>query len=96
MKVQRPEAAFPHTPTTFSLREDRYKYIWYHGFWDMNELYDLQVDPQEQYNLIKAPQHQDLRSEMRNRLFDKLEAMDAMQIPLRRFNWQADEKLIGN
>ncbi len=90
------EAAFPHTPTTFSLRGDRYKYIWYHGVWDMNELYDLQEDPQEQYNLIEVPQYQDLRSEMRNRLFDKLEAMDAMQIPLRRFNWQADEKLKGH
>lgn len=90
------EAAFPHTPTTFSLRGDRYKYIWYHGVWDLNELYDLQADPQERYNLIEVPEYQDLRSEMRNRLFDKLEAMDAMQIPIRRFNWQADEKLIGN
>lgn len=90
------EAAFPHTPTTFSLRGDRYKYIWYHGVWDLNELYDLQEDPQEQYNLIEVPQYQYLSSEMRNRLFDKMEAMDAMQIPLRRFNWQADEKLKGH
>jgi len=33
---------------------------------------------------------------MRNRLFDKLESMDAMKVPLRRFNFQADEKLMGN
>jgi len=89
------EAAFPHTPTTFALRQDRYKYIWYHGIWDRNELYDLQEDPNEQYNLIEVPQYQDIRNEMRNRLFDKMESMNAMQIPLRRFNWQADEKLIG-
>ncbi len=90
------EAAFPHTPTTFSLRGDRYKYIWYHGVWDMNELYDLQEDPQERHNLIEVPQYQELRNEMRNRLFDKMESTGAMQIPLRRFNWQADEKLEGN
>jgi N-acetylglucosamine-6-sulfatase len=90
------EAAFPHTPTTFSLRDDRYKYIWYHGVWDMNELYDLKEDPNERYNLIESPQHQELRNEMRSRLFDKMESMGAMQIPLRRFNWQADEKLRGN
>jgi hypothetical protein len=30
---------------------------------------------------------------MRNRLFDRLEAEDAMQIPLRRGDWQADERL---
>jgi hypothetical protein len=46
--------------------------------------------------LIEVPQYQELRKKMRNRLFDKMEAMDAMQIPLRRFNWQADEKLRGN
>jgi N-acetylglucosamine-6-sulfatase len=90
------EAAFPHTPTTFSLRGARYKYIWYHGVWDMNGLYDLQKDSNERYNLIEVPQYQELRKKMRNRLFDKMEAMDAMQIPLRRFNWQADEKLRGN
>ncbi|MGM0546907.1 MAG: sulfatase family protein [Bacteroidota bacterium] len=89
------EAAFPHTPTTFSIRDDRYKYIWYHGVWDQNELYDLKEDPNERYNLIEAPEHQELREEMRDRLFDKLESMDAMEIPLRRFNFQADEKLKG-
>lgn len=90
------EPAFPHTPTTFSIRDDRYKYIYYHGVWDMNELYDLKEDPNERYNLIEVPQYQKLRKEMRNRLFDKMESMDAMEIPLRRFNWQADEKLKGN
>ena len=41
------EYAFPHTPTTFALRGDRYKYIFYHGVWDLNEFYDLQTDPRE-------------------------------------------------
>jgi hypothetical protein len=30
---------------------------------------------------------------MRSRLFDRLEAAGAMQIPLRRGNWQAAERL---
>lgn len=90
------EAAFPHTPTTFALRGDRFKYIFYHGVWDLNELYDLQADPLEKHNLIEIPEFLPVVNEMRNRLFDRLEQEDAMIIPFRRFNWQADEKLIGN
>lgn len=90
------EPAFPHTPTTFSLRGERYKYIYYHGIWDRDELYDLQDDPYERYNLSEAPHFRELRDEMRSRLFDRMEELGAMQIPLRRAGWQADEKLIGN
>jgi N-acetylglucosamine-6-sulfatase len=88
------EPAFPHTPTTFALRSDRYKYIWYHGVWDRDELYDLQEDPQERYNLSEVPHYKALRNKMRNRLFEEMEARNAMFIPLRRAGWQADEKLI--
>lgn len=88
------EPAFPHTPTTFSIRGDRYKYIYYHGIWDRDELYDLQEDPDEKYNLADVPGFIALRNEMRNRLFDLMEKENAMNIPVRRFNWQADEKLI--
>ncbi len=88
------EPAFPHTPTTFSLRGDRYKYIYYHGVWDRDELYDLQNDPEERYNLAEVPGFIELRNEMRSRLFDVMESEDAMSIPVRRFNWQADEKQI--
>lgn len=90
------EPAFPHTPTTFALRDDQYKYIWYHGVWDRDELYDLQADPEERYNLSEVPQYMDVRNEMRTRLFDKMEERNAMIIPLRRAGWQAGEKLIGN
>lgn len=88
------EPAFPHTPTTFSIRGDRYKYIYYHGIWDRDELYDLQEDPDEKYNLADVPGFIALRNEMRGRLFDLMEKESAMNIPVRRFNWQADEKLI--
>ena len=39
------EYNFPQTPTTFALRGKRYKFIQYHGIWDIDELYDLKNDP---------------------------------------------------
>ena len=45
------ERNFPQTPTTFALRDDRYKFIRYHGLWDVDELFDLTADPDEMNNL---------------------------------------------
>ncbi len=87
------EHAFPHTPTTFALRGEQYKYIYYHGIWDLNELYDLRTDPREQHNLINVPAFKAVADEMRNRLFDRLEEADAMRLPIRRGGWQAAERL---
>ncbi len=86
------EYAFPHTPSTFALRGDRFKYIFYHGVWDQNEFYDLQSDSLERHNLIDVPLYQDSIRAMRNRMFDKLQATDGMQIPMRRGDWQANER----
>jgi N-acetylglucosamine-6-sulfatase len=86
------EYAFPQTPTTFALRGDRYKYIFYHGIWDENELYDLVSDPMERYNLIDVPMMQDTVRAMRTRLFDRLQATDGMRVPVRRGEWQAGER----
>jgi N-acetylglucosamine-6-sulfatase len=86
------EHAFPHTPTVFALRGPRYKYIYYHGLWDVNELYDLQSDSLEQHNLIDVPAYQTRVRAMRERLFDLLEASGGMRIPLRRGDWQAAER----
>ena len=86
------EYAFPHTPTTFALRGDRWKYIYYHGVWDTNELYDLASDPQERVNLVHVPMLADTVATMRDRLFDRLEATDGMRIPVRRGSWQAAER----
>jgi N-acetylglucosamine-6-sulfatase len=84
---------FPHTPTMFGLRTDRWKYIFYYGLWDLNELYNLQRDPQEMHNLVEV--RPDLADSLRNELFDRLEASGAMNIPLKRPRGsQQDERKI--
>jgi arylsulfatase A-like enzyme len=88
------EHAFPHTPTTFALRGERFKYIYYHGVWDTQELFDLSNDPYERHNLIDLPEYQDTVKAMRTRLWDKLEETGGMQMPLRRGDWQACERLV--
>ena len=76
------ERNFPHTPTIHALRGDRYKYIRYHGIWDLNELYDLQEDPLESRNLINSPKHADIVKSMNAQLFKILEQTDGMNMPL--------------
>jgi N-acetylglucosamine-6-sulfatase len=58
------ERPFPHTPTVFGVRTDKYKYMTYHGIWDIDELYDIETDPKEKYNLIDSPDHQDLKKSL--------------------------------
>ncbi|AHM61154.1 N-acetylglucosamine-6-sulfatase [Flammeovirgaceae bacterium 311] len=40
------------TPTIIGLRNEKYSYITYEGIWDVNELYDLEKDPDQKNNLI--------------------------------------------
>lgn len=76
------ERNFPQTPTVHALRDDRYKYMRFHGIWDLDELYDLEADPQENDNLLARPGHEALARKMSTRLFKLLEETDGMQIPL--------------
>lgn len=76
------ERNFPQTPTVHALREERYKYIHFHGIWDLDELYDLAVDPQENNNLLAQPGHEDLAQRLSGNLFKILEQTGGMQIPL--------------
>lgn len=78
------EYDFPQTPTMFAVRNDRYKYIFNYGRWDINELYDLQEDPAEVNNLIRSPEHQKIAEELRTALFNWLEASGGDQIPVKR------------
>ncbi len=76
------ERNYPQTPTVHALREDRYKYIHFHGIWDLDELYDLASDPHENDNLLARPGHEAVAERMSRKLFDLLEATHGMQIPL--------------
>jgi N-acetylglucosamine-6-sulfatase len=76
------ERNFPHTPTMHALRGDQYKYIRYHGIWDLNELYDMKEDPLEANNLISNPKYADVAKSMNERLFQTLERTDGMSMPL--------------
>jgi N-acetylglucosamine-6-sulfatase len=75
---------FPATPTTFAIRTDRYKFIFYHGVWDGNGLYDLETDPHERHNLIKVPAYQELAAQLQAQLFAELDASGGLNIPVRR------------
>ena len=77
------ENAFPQTPTMFSVRTDRYKFIRSQGVWDINELYDLEQDPYEVNNLIRSPAHQALGQQLNKELWDWLGQTKGLQIPLK-------------
>ncbi len=70
------EFNYPQTPTTFALRDDRFKYIQYHGVWDTEELFDLSADPHETLNLVADPDYENVLIDMRLRLFAGLASRD--------------------
>jgi len=76
------ERNYPHTPTTHAIQTDRYKFIRYHGIWDLDELYDMQSDPDETRNLINSPAHQDVAKNLRERLFELLRETRGSSLPL--------------
>lgn len=78
------ERNFPQTPTVHAVRDGAYKYIRYHGLWDIDELFDLQEDPLEQRNLIFSPGHEAVARRLNARLFDMLEKSDGLALPLSR------------
>ena len=78
------EDAFPQTPSVFGIRTDRYKYIFNHGVWGINELYDLQSDPHEVNNLIRDPAYRDLSRKLRDEMWTWLDSTGGSQIPLKR------------
>ncbi len=78
------EYSFPQTPTIFSIRTDRYKYIFNHGVWDANELYDLKEDPYEMNNLIRSADHQATAGLLKKQLWDWLASTNGLQIPLKK------------
>ena len=82
------ERNYPMTPTVFSLRDERYKFIHYYGVWDLDELFDLNADPDEMNNLAYAPQFSSIAKDMSGRMFDLLTRTGGMTIPLARDQFQ--------
>ena len=76
------EKNFPHTPTQFALRGDRFKYITYYGLWDTDELYDLREDPGETRNLLHDPAHAQTAGAMETRLYEMMAELGGMAIPM--------------
>ena len=77
------EAPYPSTPTIFAIRTDRYKYIYNHGTWDVNELYDLHNDPYEMNNLVRDTTYRRIGLQLKNDLFAWLRETGGLQIPLK-------------
>ena len=75
------ERAFPQTPTVFGVRTEQYKYMNYHGIFDLNELYDLKNDPHEMRNLIDDPSHYDVKVDMQKRLASLMKEYGATMVP---------------
>jgi len=76
------ERNYPQTPTTHAILTDRYKFIRYHGIWDLDELYDMPSDSNETKNLISNPAHQDTVNNLRERLFELLRETHGSSVPL--------------
>lgn len=82
------EFNYPHTPSLFAIRTERYKLIRHHGVWDTDALYDLEADPGERVNLIADPSLLEVRVELGDRLHAALASAEGNHaIPYtRRFN----------
>lgn len=76
------ERNYPHTPTMHALLGERFKYIRYHGIWDVDELFDLEKDPEERINLINDPAHAETVTELNARLFALLKETGGEEMPL--------------
>lgn len=75
---------YPHTPTMHAIRNQRYKYIRYHGLWDINELYDMEADPEEMNNLIFSEDHQGVIKEMNDLLWAEVNRTGGDSLALKR------------
>lgn len=76
------ERNYPQTPTMHAVLGERYKYIRYHGVWDVDSLHDLENDPEERINLINSPEHQEIVTQLNKRLFELLEETHGKEMPL--------------
>ena len=74
---------FPAQPTTLAIRTNRWKYVYTHGHWDINGLYDLETDPHERHNLIRVPAFREKADSLRTQLFKELGESGGLLMPIR-------------
>ena len=55
--------------------------MWYHGIFDLNELYNLKEDPHEMVNLINDANSFEIREKMHRRLQELLKQYGATCVP---------------
>lgn len=90
------ENAFPQTPTQFAVRTDQYKFIRSQGVWDIDQLYDIQKDPDEVNNLIRNPEMQPLAKELNEKLWKWLDKTGGLYIPLKAIEEKKNDHLYRN
>lgn len=74
---------FPATPSMLAIRTDRFKYVYYHGTWDIDSFHDLKNDPAERHNLISVPEYQDRITALRQKMFAEFEKRGGLDAPMR-------------
>lgn len=89
------EKNFPQSPTVFALRTDRYKLINYYGLWDVDELYDIQADPNETTNLLYTEGYADIAATLQSRLYTKMAELGGMEIPLNEPRGRSNNKRLA-
>jgi N-acetylglucosamine-6-sulfatase len=76
------ERNYPQTPTIHAIRTEKYKYIRYHGIWDIDELYDIENDPDESKNLIHDAGYKEVAESLHSRLVELLKESKGDSLPL--------------
>lgn len=76
------ERNYPQTPTTHAVIGEQFKYIRYHGVWDLDELYDTRADPRERKNLFNDPAQSERIEAMNKELFTLLKNSMGENMPL--------------
>lgn len=82
------EEQFPQQPTMLAFRTHKYKLVRYRWPWVRDEFYDLRTDPGERVNRIGSPGLRPQIRGMNGRLFDRLRAVDGMDLA----PWQPPER----
>ncbi len=62
------ERDYPYTPAITGLRTGQHSFMRYYGIWDIDELYDIQQDPEQMHNLLKDARIRLERGRLDNRI----------------------------